>query len=127
MFEQRAVQKTRKREPWSAAGFALPDAIATGRGYILDIAEREPDLPGRNTSLDRLFRRAPADGIQNHVVREYATIRPELVGHRNPELTQTHDSTVTVCPGTRRRGAHQKTTNAPTIAGRGVLCLCCAC
>ena len=91
MFEQRAGVE----EKFLAARFALAHSVASGCRNILDVAQGEPDLPRRYAGRDRLFGGAAAHGIQNHVVREDATVRPELVGHRNPEFTQTHGSTVT--------------------------------
>ena len=84
---------------------ALPDTVTTVLGHILDLAEREPDVTSRHPGLDRLLGGTRADSIQNDVMSESAPVAlAELVCHRQPEFTQSHEITLTGKTPARRAG-----------------------
>lgn len=63
-------------------------------GNIHLIAQREPDLAGRNTSRERLDRCAVAHPSEDEVVHERRATRLELRIDGAQELAWTHPETV---------------------------------
>ena len=82
------------RARYSLLGLALTDAVPPVRRHVGGLAEGEPDLASGEARLDRLVGSDATEGIEYYIASEHSAIRPELVGDRNPEFTQTHESTV---------------------------------
>src|SRR4051794_20079458 len=81
------------------AGFDVP-AEAALRRDVLDVAEGEPDLPGRNTGAEGLVSGTAAHPCQDQGVAQYAGVpRTELVVHKPPKVADPHDPSLSR-PGT---------------------------
>ena len=72
------------------AGFDVP-AQAALRRHVLDVAQGKPHLAGRNAGAEGLVRGASPDSCQDQRAAQDAGVpRPELVVHKPPKVTDSH-------------------------------------
>ena len=73
------------------AGFDVP-AKAAFRRDVLDVAHGKPHLAGRNAGTEGLVRGASADPCQDQrAAQDPGVPRPELVVHKPPKVTDSHE------------------------------------
>jgi hypothetical protein len=71
--------------------FDIPAQAALGR-YILDVAQRQPDLPGRYPGPECLVRGSAADSREDKAAAENPGIAcSEFIVHEPPKITDSHD------------------------------------
>ena len=73
-----------------SARFGIPAQAALGR-YVLDVAQRQPDLPRRYPGAERLVRGSAADSGEDKAAAENPGIAcSEFIVHEPPKVTDSH-------------------------------------
>jgi hypothetical protein len=77
--------------PGVVAGFDVP-AQAAFRRNVLDVAQGQPHLAGRNAGAEGLVRGAASDPCQDQrTAQDTGVSRAELVVHKPPKVTDSHE------------------------------------